>query len=205
MIARAPEIPVSTPAQPVLTVTDLRQWIYCPRVVHYHYYPPAKRVVTFKMNEGREEHTRTTELEHRRTLAAYGLKDGERHFAVRLSSERLGLRGILDMAIVRPDEVIPVEYKSAEGPAAKNHRYQLAAHALLLEEQWQLPVRRGFIYWIPRRAAQEIRITAQLRRDVPKALDTIRPMLRAGLLPEPTDRPGRCVDCEFRRFCGDVA
>jgi CRISPR-associated exonuclease Cas4 len=189
----------------VLTVTDLRQWTYCPRVVHYHYYPPARRVTTFKMDAGREEHERTTQLEHRRTLAAYGLVDGERHFAVRLASERLGLRGILDMAIVRPDEVIPVEYKSAEGPAARNHRYQLAAHALLLEVRWQLPVRRGFIYWIPRRSAEEVCLGGRLRRDTPKALDAIRAMLRAGLLPEPTDRRGRCVDCEFRRFCGDVA
>lgn len=193
------------PPAPALTITDLRQWLYCPRVVHYHYFPPARRVVTFKMQRGVEQHSRAADLEHRRTLAAYGLTDGERRFAIRVLSPTLGVNGILDMAIVRPDEAIPVEYKSGRPPLAKNHRYQLGLQALMLEELTSLPTRRAFVYWIGQREAEEMRITPALRRDVPMQLDAIRRALRTGEMPPPTEHGGRCVDCEFRRFCGDVA
>jgi CRISPR-associated exonuclease Cas4 len=195
--------PTTVPAPP-LTVTDLRQWLYCPRVAYYHYFPPARRVVTFKMQRGVAQHERTTDLEHRRTLAAYNLADGERRFGVAVDSPHLGVRGILDMAIIRAEEAIPVEYKSAGGPLARNHRYQLALQALLLAEQTSLPVRRAFVYWIARREAEEVPLSPHLVRDVPRRLAAIRAALAQGL-PEPTDHRGRCLDCEFRRFCGDVA
>ena len=77
-----------------------------------------------------------------------------------LRSARLGLRGRLDLAIAVPDraapgaEAIVVEYKDSEKPAGPHFKLQLAAYALLLEEAWGLPVRRGFIYGIPLRRAE---------------------------------------------------
>lgn len=102
-----------------LNASDLRQFVYCPRIIYFRYCAPVRPPPTYKMTEGRLQHERVEDLEHRRTLHAYGLSDGERAFDVRIASERLGISGILDMVIVRRHEVIPVEFKhTSEIPRA---------------------------------------------------------------------------------------
>lgn len=193
-------IPVVGPA---LTVTDLKNYIYCPRVPFYSTFL-ARRPTTFKMEAGRDRHEQVSELEERRSLRAYGVQDGEREFRVRLYSDEMGVSGVLDMVIVREDEAIPVEFKTTTGMVGQNHLFQLGLYALLVEVQFGRPVRRGFIYLIPQKKAKEVAITGDLRRMVLSAVDELRTLLRIERKPEPTRHRGRCVDCEFRRYCADL-
>ena len=86
---------------------EIRSWLHrYGLIVFYEHF--------LEMVEGKLQHERVEELERRRSLRAYGLADGERVFDVRLASERLGMVGTLDMAIVRRHEVIPVEFKHTE-------------------------------------------------------------------------------------------
>ena len=188
----------------ILTVTDIRQWGYCRRVVYYTYCIPLRRPTTYKMAEGQLQHEETAELEHRRSLRVYGLTEGERHFSVRLYSERLGLSGMIDMIIVTPEEPIPVEYKHSRPPLALNHRAQLAAYALLVEELYSKPVRRAFVYWIPQKRAESFTITSEMRRQVRHVQEAIWDMLAHERIPPAARNPRRCHECEFRRFCNDV-
>src|SRR5262249_48031097 len=105
--------------------------------------------VAWKGQEGIRAHTRVEELEPRRTLHAYGLARGERHFGVAMQSVRLGLGGRIDMAIALPDETIPVEWKNSEGPLGLNHKYQLTPYAPLAEDHFRPPLRRAFLDCIP--------------------------------------------------------
>ncbi len=187
-----------------LTVTDVRQYFYCPRIVFYRLCQPLKRPVTYKMLEWKLAQDRTADLEHRRSLASYGLADGERRFDVDLTSERLGLRGKLDMLIVRDHEAIPVEFKNTTRRPARNHGYQLAAYALLISEHMRQDVRRGFLYLIPQAEAVEVTITAAMKANVVRALEAMRVMVACEAQPDPTAHYERCVECEYRRFCGDV-
>ena len=84
-------------------VTDLKQFVYCARIVYYTYCLPLLRPVTFKMVAGVEAHDRAEGLEQRRSLRAYGLTSGRRYFDVVLESEALWLRGKVDMVVVRED------------------------------------------------------------------------------------------------------
>jgi len=114
---------IADAAFPPLAAGDLRQYVYCPRVVYYRYCVPVRPPPTYKMIEGKLQHERVEDLEHRRTLRAYGLADGERVFHVPLTSDRLGLSGILDMVVVRRHEVIPVEFKHTDiTPARRKPR-----------------------------------------------------------------------------------
>jgi len=198
-----------------LTVTDVKQYHYCRRIAYYTYCLPVPKYLTYKVQEGARAHQRQEDLEHRRSLRAYGLTTGERHFGVVLRSARLGLSGRLDLTIVTPSltnvtpnpgsEVIPVEFKNTT-PArlGMNHKYQLAAYALLVEEVWQRPARRGFLYFIPEKRAQEVSITAGMRRHVTVTLSAIRRLVETETMPRPTAQRGRCTDCEYRRYCNDV-
>ena len=72
-------------------VTDLKQWVYCPRILYYHHCLPDVRPVTYTMEAGIEAGRAEEGREERRSLRAYGLASGEREFNVALRSERLGL------------------------------------------------------------------------------------------------------------------
>lgn len=193
-----------------LEVTDLKQWAYCPRVVYYRYCLPAIRPITGLMEEGRRSHRDESGREERRSLRPYGLTVGERAFDIGLRSTRLGLRGRLDLAIAVPDrsaagaEAIVVEYKDSERAAGTHFKLQLAAYALLVEEAWGLPVRRGFIYHIPLRQAAPVPITPALRQKVHTTVAAMQQAVAGEQMPAPPASRRQCVVCEFRRFCNDV-
>lgn len=187
-----------------LMVSDVKQYVYCARLVYYRYCFPVPRPVTYKMHAGEEQHGHTTDLEERRSLRSYGLSCGERLFGVKLDSSSLGLTGILDMLILTEEEAIPVEYKNTWRKPGHNHMYQLAAYALLAEETFKCSVWRGFFYLIPQRRAVSIDIGVTWKERVRKVTRSMQRMISAEHMPAPTRRRGRCIDCEYRRYCGDV-
>lgn len=200
-----------TPDPPLeLSVSDVRQWVYCPRIVYYRLCQPLRRPVTYKMEEGKLQHQRIEDLARRRTLRRYGLKGEEeegqveQHLRPVLRSARLGLSGVLDLVLVAPMEAIPVEYKHTESPLGLNHKYQLVAYALLVEDQWGKPVRRAFVHFLPSDRVEEVAITSNGRTFTRRVLQEIREMDAAERMPAPTPMRSRCVDCEYRLFCGDV-
>lgn len=193
-----------------LEVTDLKQWRYCARIVWYRYCLPAIRPVTALMEHGIAHHREEEGREERRSLRPYGLTTGERTFDLSLRSERLGLRGRIDLVIRVPGaaepatEAVVVEYKDSEQKPGPHFKLQLAAYALMVEDVWGLPVRAGWIYQIPLRRAERIPISPTLRRRVEDATQEIQAAIRSERLPEPPAGRAACVSCEFRRFCNDV-
>jgi|SRR5271157_3083369 len=186
-------------------VTDLKQWVYCPRILYYTVCLPDVRPVTFKMQAGVEAGRDEEGRESRRSLRAYGLSEGRREFNVPLVSDRMGLRGTVDMVIwlEGQGDVIPVDYKLSE-IAGVHFKLQLAAYGLMLEEISGLFARRGFLYSIPRRKAEEVSIDKRIRDRLAVTLDAMHRMLRYEAMPDPTPQRAKCVACEFRRFCNDV-
>ena len=188
----------------MLLVSDLRQYTYCPRIVFYRYCLPTVRPTTFKMEAGQVAHRDEADREKRRSLRTYRLGDGERVFDEWLEDEELGLRGKLDMAITRRDEVIPVEYKHSPGRLGHHVILQLVGYGLLLERWRGVPAQRGFVYYIPARRAREIPFDVDLKREVHDLVTGIEAMVEAERTPPPTPQRSRCEICEFRRFCNDV-
>nr|MBC7245039.1 CRISPR-associated protein Cas4 [Chloroflexota bacterium] len=191
-------------------VSDLKQYFFCPRIVYYHYCLPAVRPVIFKMLVGREQGEEEHLREERRSLKAYGLRQGERFFNLMLSSLRLGLHGRLDLAIKTDDnisrtlEAIPVDYKLTPGRTVTHFILQVVAYGMLLEEAWNMPVQRGFLYLIPARRAREVALTPELRRQVQAAVEAMRYIVTREAMPAPPRQQAKCRICEFRRFCNDV-
>lgn len=187
-----------------LTVTDIKQYIYCPRIIYFTYVQPVPKKTTAKMNFGKEAHSELDRLEKRRRLKTYDLAEGERKFHTRLYSGRLGLEGILDMHIVSGRELYPVEFKDTYRGPMLNHKYQITAYAMLLEELYSLPVRKGFLYLKPLEKAIPIEITANMRLFAQEIIAKIRKLIEAEVWPRENREKKRCIDCEYRRYCADV-
>lgn len=188
-------------------VSDFKQWIYCPRILYFTVCLPDVRPTTFMMEAGREAGKSEEGREIRRSLRSYGLAQGRREFNVPLRSERLGLRGVVDMVIwvdePPPGEVIPVDYKLSRIPG-EHFKLQLMAYGLMLEEASGMPARRGFLYEIPLRRTEEVRFTLALRQKLLRMLEAMHHMLWTEQIPDPAPQRRKCLSCEFRRFCNDV-
>ncbi|MEZ4861179.1 MAG: CRISPR-associated protein Cas4 [Caldilineaceae bacterium] len=191
-----------------LRVVDLKQYEYCPRVVYYEYCLPGVRPTTYKMDAGIAVQERVNELEERRSLRAYGVKAGERHYYVPVLSEKLGCSGQVDMVIETQDDnrprLIPVDFKLSRREPGRHFKLQLACYAMMLEDDWGKPVEEGAIYLIPSKRVVKVPMTNRLRNDAIRHLLEIRRMALTQQMPAATPQRSRCVNCEFRRFCNDV-
>lgn len=185
-------------------VSDIRQYIYCPRVVYFNYVLPVPRRRTVKMDAGRDAHIDFADLEKRRTLAKYKLTEGERRFHVPLSSSRLGLTGVLDMLIVSPAGQFPVEFKNTSGGMGLHHKYQLVAYAMMAEASMAQPVRMGFVYVIPTKKVFSVQVHQGARIHVLRVLGAMRNMVSSQKMPAVIRSQSRCRDCEFKNYCRGV-
>ena len=191
----------------MFTATDLKQYLYCPRILYYHHCLPDIRPITYKMEAGIRAHESENVREARRSLRPYGLKEAERQFDVWVESQALNLCGRIDLVLKAPDgktdQVCPVEFKMSR--RVGNHwKTQLAAYALLLEENWNVKAKQGYIYLIPQRRAETIKLTTRLKKRVEQALAQMAEISLKEHWPAPPKQRGKCRNCEFRRFCNDV-
>jgi CRISPR-associated exonuclease Cas4 len=188
----------------MIPVTDLKQWAYCQRIVYYHRVMPAVGKTSFKMREAVRAQDLIQSLETRRTLGRYGLEGAERRFNVWLSDEAIGLNGKADLILESPAEVAVVDFKLTSGEVGDNHRMQLAAYGLLAERLYRKASRRAFLYRIPDSAVIPVEITAEMKDLVVSSLADIRSMVGREAFPEATRVRGRCVECEYANYCGDI-
>ncbi len=191
----------------MFTATDLKQYLYCPRILYYHHCLPHIRPITYKMEAGIMAHESENVREARRSLRPYGLKEAERLFDIWVESKSLNLCGRIDLVLKAPngdtDHACPVEFKMSHRTG--NHwKIQLAAYGLLLEENWKTKVKQGYIYLIPERRAEPIKLTTRLKKRVEQALAQMTQISYKESWPAPPKQRGKCRNCEFRRFCNDV-
>ena len=187
-----------------LRVSDLKQFVYCPRVVFYNYVMPVEKVPTFKMEYGKIAEDKIDRLEHRRKLKKYGLSGGEREFHINLYSPKYELSGKIDMLIKTAGSYYPVDFKYTTSLPHKNHIYQLLGYALMLEDIYKCKVSRGFVYIIPKENAVFFDLTDDLKSKAKNLLGEIRDMIASQQMPSPASSRNKCEDCEYRNFCGDV-
>lgn len=188
-----------------IRVSDLKQWAYCPRVFYFQACVPDVRPTTYKMYAGRAAGESEVGREERRSLRVYGIAAGEREFDVPLRSARWGLRGEVDMVItvVGTGEVIPVDYKLTR-IAGTHFQLQVAVYGMMLEEMRGVKVARGFLYEIPLRRAEEIKLDARMRKQAERAVLAMKEIADQEKMPAPAKNRSKCVACEFRRLCNDV-
>lgn len=187
-------------------VSDIKQWFYCRRIVYYAYCLPDVRPITFKMIYGREAGEEEILREMRRSTHRYNKIKGRREFEVELASSRLGLRGKADLVIWVEEpiqEIVVVDYKNSSKIGVQV-KYQLLAYGLMLEEMSKIEAKRGFVYLIPKRRAEEVMFDPTLRSKFMATLAEMHETLKSEQMPQPTEERAKCLACEFRRFCNDV-
>jgi CRISPR-associated exonuclease Cas4 len=188
----------------MLTVGELKQFIYCPRIFYFMAVQPMQPPATHLMERGHRLQEEFERLEPRRVLSRYGLQDARRYFSLPLSNEGLGIGGQLDLLLETTEKLAVVEFKASGAGLAENHRFQLAAYALLAERHFGKPCASGFAVFVDRGQIEEIKIDLELRRKVNDAIIEMQSLLRTQEFPPATCVRARCTNCEFQHFCGDI-
>lgn len=184
-----------------LWVTDVKQYCYCPRVLYFLHTQPIDYARPAKVDEGEIVH----EAMRQRVLRHWprSLPQGDIVLDVPLADPIWRLRGRVDALVRLPNnEAAVVDFKNAHTVRA-GWQVQLALYGMLVERLLGYRVPAGYIYLVPRRRAQRIPLRPALRRQAQTALEAVRRILLERHFPEATEQRGRCVGCEFRRFCND--
>jgi CRISPR-associated exonuclease Cas4 len=188
----------------MMRVSDLRQDLYCSRVVYFHHLLPGAGRATAKMAMGKEGHAEEERREIRRVLDRYGMTEGERHFGMWLRSEELGLSGKADMVVENGEEAFVIDFKLTSGEPVEGHYLQVAAYSMLVEECKGWRTGNGFLFRLPDRRLFGFRIEEEIRERVREKARQLRAMVGREEFPEVNENRNRCTDCEYKNFCGDV-
>lgn len=196
-------------AESYVSVTDIKHYVYCPRIVYFERVLHAKPVFGSQQEEGREKHEEYVRKELRRKDAIYyssEFKGAEKLLFRTLTSPKLQLTGQLDCIIkTAKNEYIPVDYKnmnSKKGKPWMDHKYQLVAYALLIEENYCTVVKRGFINYIPERLIVEIQITPTMKTHVKRIIGHIKRIIKEETLPRVRVAKHKCTGgCGHKQIC----
>ena len=80
----------------------------------------------------------------------------------------------------------------------------LTRQIALLEEEFGVPVPHGYVVRLPDDTVDRVQIDGPLRDLTLKTMDALRTMMRSERMPPASPLLARCVDCEYRVFCGDI-
>jgi len=108
------------------------------------------------------------------------------------------------MIIITQENVFPVEIKHTSQKINVNAKCQLAAYAMMLEEFSGKTVEYGFIYRIIKQSITAVPILSTLRQKTLSAIADMQELITQEIMPEPPRQRGKCMECEFRRYCRDV-
>ena len=201
--------PISDVAEQFISVTDIKHYFYCPRIIYFERVLHAKPMLGSQQEDSQEKHEEYVKKELRRKDAIYYSPDfvgATKMLFVPLSSARLELQGVLDLLIkTRQGEYVPVDYKmmmSDDGRVWMDHRYQLVAYALLIEDQFGECVKRGFINYIPEKLVIKVDIVPSMKVHVKRVLGHIKRIIREEKLPPIRVAKHKCTGgCGYKHIC----
>jgi len=183
-----------------LTVVELKRYAYCPRIVFITHVLHHEEVKSEAMEMGSEEH-------YARELAPLisKLKAVNVFKDVELASERLGIVGKLDyLLLTRLKEYVPVEVKWAESENGRikwDHKLQLAAYALLVEENFNSAVKRGYVYYLREHRVIEMTFSESLKKLVAKIIQEMYDMIENEKDPGIKVPATKCFSCGYKAYC----
>lgn len=196
---------MDTESTAMITPSEVIEHIYCPRFTYFMncLKIPQHEELRYKVLKGRALHKRK-ELENRNYLRK---KIGcvKKEISVYLASPKIRVRGIVDEILTLADgSMAPLDYKYTEfrNFLFETHRIQSVLYAMLIEETYRKPVRRGFICYAKCgiKIKEVIYKTADFS-NARKVIDEIFDIILLGYFPKKTKWRNKCFDCCYKNIC----
>ena len=125
---------------------------------------------------------------------------------LRIDSEELKLKGIIDQIHVYENDYVPFELKTGRAPTDgvwPSHRIQIAAYSLLLQEKFKKPIKEGFVFYLDTKEKRRIAINPFMKEEVKKIVDEVISLLENKQLPDFCGNENKCRKCGLKQTCYD--
>ena len=123
---------------------------------------------------------------------------------LRVESETLRLKGIIDQVHVYNGEYVPFELKTGRAPndgVWPSHRVQLAAYSLLLQEHFKKPIKEGFVVYLDTKEKRHIAVNPYMKEEVTQIVNDILALLESRELPDFCHNENKCRKCGLKSTC----
>ena len=123
---------------------------------------------------------------------------------LRIVSEELKLKGIIDQVHVYETEYVPFELKTGKMPKDgvwPSHRIQIAAYSLLLQEKFNKPIKEGFVFYLDSKEKRHIAINPFMKEEVKQIVNEVISLLESKELPDFCNNENKCRSCGLKATC----
>lgn len=125
---------------------------------------------------------------------------------LRIESDELKLKGIIDQVHVYGSEYVPFELKTGRTPSDgvwPSHRIQIAAYSLLLQEHFNKPIKEGFVVYLDAKEKRHIAINPYMKEEVRQIVNEVIALLESRELPDFCNNENKCRKCGLKGTCYD--
>ncbi len=187
-----------------ITPTEILEYYFCPRFIYFMdvLKIPQYEERRFKVRKGREEHEKRKA--RNKDYLWKKIEVVDRMSDVPLESEKYRLRGIVDEVVTLADGTMaPIDYKfTLPEKTYKSHKMQIYVYCLLIEELFDKPVKRGYIFYVRNGFVQkEVLYGQKERKRVIDSVKKIFEILEREKIPEKTKNKLECADCTYKNIC----
>ena len=123
---------------------------------------------------------------------------------VRIESDELKLKGIIDQVHIYDNEYVPFELKTGKMPQDgvwPSHRVQIAAYSLLLQEKFQKNVKEGFVHYLDANEKRQIVMNPFMRDEIKALVDEVIALLEKRDIPDFCENKNKCRNCGVKETC----
>lgn len=128
------------------------------------------------------------------------------HSEFKIRSDKLELSGVIDLVEIYEKGYVPIELKTGKAPkedAWPNHKIQVGAYAMLLEEKYSTEVKEGFIHYIDINERRHISINIFLKEEINDLKNQVKSLLESKELPDFCENQNKCSACGLKETCYD--
>jgi len=193
--------------QPLLPVRRLHNFLYCPRLFYYQWVEGV-----FLENadtvEGSSIHRAVDEPSRIKDQGKVEVPEGKKLRSLHLSSEKLGITGMIDIIEGNENGVEIIDYKKGSARRDQNgdlipkepDAMQVCAYALLLHEQGQI-VSSASIYYAADRKKVAVNISSENLDLCIRKIAEAKAAGASGHCPPPLQNDSRCLYCSAYPIC----
>jgi len=123
---------------------------------------------------------------------------------IKLYSERLMLKGIIDRVEINEEHIVPYELKTGNPPREgvwPGQKIQLIAYMLLIKEKMGKDLKYGYIHYINIKEDRKIVLTPFSEIEVSNTINEMKKVLGSEDVPPILKNKNKCVACNLREQC----
>jgi CRISPR-associated exonuclease Cas4 len=189
--------------QTSITPSEIIQYLYCPRFIYFEKVLgiPQFEEKSYKAMKGRNLHEDKKRMNPGYLRKKLGVI--EKYQEQYLTNNML--RGKVDEVLILDDNsAAPLDYKFAKfkEKVFNTYKTQLACYAWLIEDNFELPVNRGYlVYTRSKSKLVEVELDESFKKNVKEKATAIINIIEENKFPKATRFKKRCIECTYRNIC----